>query len=107
MMTGSLRHLSPPRSIPLGPSETKDGWCHHRGQSSRIVQESAISMALLSCKRVAKSASLFRDWTTGAKIVKTRAPQDVMNHFNKLYQLEEMPRALVQVRIPCLHIYHS
>jgi hypothetical protein len=33
-------------------------------------------------------------------------PKEVADHFDELYQLKEVPKAL-QVSIPCVHIYHS
>ena len=52
---------------------------------------------------------MFRDWMIGARVFKmeARPSEDVMNHFDKLYQLKEVPKTLTQVSIPCLHIYHS
>ena len=53
---------------------------------------------------------MFRDWMIGAQVFKIEAgpSEDVTNHFDKLYQLKEVPKTLTQVRTPCLHIvYHS
>lgn len=33
-------------------------------------------------------------------------PKEVADHFDDLYQLKEVPEVL-QVSIPCVHIYHS
>ena len=65
-------------------------------------------MGSLFCKRVAKSPSLFGDWMIGAGIVKIKVPPaDVTDHFDKLYELKEVPKILAEVSSPCLHIYHS
>ena len=43
----------------------------------------------------------------GAKVTEIVIPlKEVADHFDELYQLKEVPKAL-QVSIPCVHIYHS
>jgi hypothetical protein len=34
-------------------------------------------------------------------------PVEITAHFDKLYQLEEVPRILIKVGIPYLHVFHS
>ena len=43
----------------------------------------------------------------GAKVTEIMIPpKEVADHFDELYQLKEVPKAL-QVSIPYVHIYHS
>jgi hypothetical protein len=43
----------------------------------------------------------------GAKVIEINIlTKEVADHFDELYQLKEVPKAL-QVSIPCVHIYHS
>jgi hypothetical protein len=65
-------------------------------------------MSVIVLQRVAKPAPLFEAWMNRAKVAVTDIPPlDVTDHFDRLYQLEEVPSILVQVSIPCPHIYHS
>jgi hypothetical protein len=78
---------------------------HYRSKSSRIAQR--FRWVSLFCKRVAKSLPLFSAWKDGANVTEAVIPpKEVADHFDELYQLKEVPKAL-QVSIPCVHIYYS
>ena len=63
-------------------------------------------MGFIDSQRVAKSPTLFRDWTVGAKVYEQEVPPTiVIDHFDKLYELAEVPNILLQVCISWLHIY--
>ncbi|KAM6495281.1 hypothetical protein JOM56_009904 [Amanita muscaria] len=54
-----------------------------------------------SPSNVARSPSLFSAWMDRAKIAKILVPPvEVTDHFNKLYQLEEVPSTLIQGPLP-------
>ncbi|KIL56115.1 hypothetical protein M378DRAFT_133971 [Amanita muscaria Koide BX008] len=62
----------------------------------------------LFCKRIAKSPSLFNAWKVGAKTaIILNPPVEVTDHFDKLYQLEEVPSTLVQGPLLTLFIDHE
>ncbi|KAM6499434.1 hypothetical protein JOM56_004942 [Amanita muscaria] len=61
-----------------------------------------------SPSEVAKSPSLFNAWKVGAKTaIILNPPVEVTGHFDKLYQLEEVPSTLVQGPLPTLFLDHE
>src|SRR5437870_1099809 len=78
-------------------------------EASAIVISAAASADLLCAASlcnasdetsVARSPTLFQEWKNDANVVEVRKPPaEVISHFNDLYRLEEVPRALAQVAI--------
>jgi hypothetical protein len=59
------------------------------------------------CRLQNPDCSMFSAWMHGTKVIEINIPtKEVADHFDELYQLKEVPKAL-QVSIPCMHIYHS